>query len=246
MHFILAMATLAAVSITRDRAAVIHAVQERTQSMARLIMAHAEGALEDANKIVAGLDGQVRAWDLNEPQEGQRLFALLQELLAGSPQISSAWIMDAKGSNRLDSWTYPPKPIDGSERPYFKAHLAGSPEPVILGDPKPGSITGRQRFTFSRSQRNPDGSLHAVLVVGIFNDYFDQLYAEVASWARARAGLYSFNGGVLGRLQSPARASPEFIAAIQAGARSQPERLQDHRRTRWKPSGILAALGEVS
>ena len=65
--------------------------------------------------------GPVRAWDLTEPEEGRRLFALISGLLDGSPQISSAWVLDGSGMNRLDSWAYPAKPIDGSERPYFKA-----------------------------------------------------------------------------------------------------------------------------
>ena len=218
--FMAVLATLATVFIVRDRAAVMEAVEERTRSMARLIMAHGEGFIEDANKVIAGLDEPVRAWDLKDPQEGQRLFSLMRELLLGSPQISSAWVMDGEGISRLDSWTFPPKPIDGSERPYFKAHLAGAPEPVILGDPRPGVITGKQRFTFSRSQRNPNGSLHAVLVVGIYNEYFDRLYAEVATWPGARAGLHNFGGGVLGQLQAQPSVTPQYIAAIEAGARA--------------------------
>ncbi len=220
--FMLAMGALATVTIVRDRAAVLQTITERTDSVARLIMAHGEEAIENANKIVAALDGPVRAWDLSDPQEGRRLSASIGELLAGSPQISSVWVVDGRGISRLDSWTYPAKPIDATERPYFRAHLAGAPEPVILGDSTPGAVTGKQRFTFSRSQRDPDGALHAVLVVGIYNGYFDRLYAKVASWPGARAGLYSFDGGVLGRLQSPQRASPEFIAEIEAGVRSSP------------------------
>lgn len=220
--FILVMAALAAVSIVRDRTGVIRAVQERTHSMARLIVAHGEAAIENASKVIAGLDGPVRGWDLEEPEEGERLFALMLQLLAGSPQISSAWVMDAQGISRLDSWSYPSKPIAAPERPYFKAHLEGAPEPVILGDSNPGAVTGRQRFTFSRSQRNPDGSLHAIIVVGIYNAYFDRLYAEVASWPGARASLYSLNGGVLGQLVEQPSVSPEYIAEVEAGVLASP------------------------
>ena len=220
--FMLALGSLATVAIVRDRAAVVQSVQERTQSMARLIMAHGEAAIENADKIIASLDGPVRAWDLTDPVEGRRLFALIRELLAGSPQISSAWVTDDRGLSRLDSWTFPPKSIDESARPYFKAHLAKAAEPVILGDARPGAITGKRRFTFSRSQRDSDGALRTVLVVGIYNAYFDRLYAEVASWPGARAGLYSFDGGVLGRLESQPPASPDYLAAIAAAARSDP------------------------
>src|SRR3954447_3139003 len=220
--FMLAMGTLTAVSIVRDRTAVLQAITERTHSMARVIMVHGELAIEDANKIIAALDGPVRAWDLSEPQEGRRLSALMGELLAGSPQISSVWVLDGKGISRLHSWADPAKPMDATGRSYFKAHLQGAPEPVILGDSRPGGETGKQRFTFSRSQRDPDGSLHAVLAVGIYNDYFNWFYAEVASWPGARAGLYNLEGGVLGRPQAPQRASPEYVAEVEAGVRSSP------------------------
>ena len=74
----------------RDRAAVLQAV-----AGAHPIHGGAHhgprprGPSQDADKIIAALDGPVRAWDLSEPGEGQRLFALMRELLAGSPQVSS-------------------------------------------------------------------------------------------------------------------------------------------------------------
>ncbi|MDP2359123.1 MAG: sensor histidine kinase [Beijerinckiaceae bacterium] len=188
--------------------------------MTRLLVAHADAVLEDANKVIIAMEPLLSGWDFEEPVRGRELFHQLRDLMPGSPQISSAWVLDAKGVNRLDSVTYPAKPVDGSGRQYFKTHMAGAAEPVLLGDNSPGLITGEERFTFSRTLQNPDGTLRGVIVVANYARYFEKLYAEVANWDRARAGLFvdgvPMEFSALARLRTVERASPTYIAAVDA------------------------------
>jgi hypothetical protein len=177
---IVANIVTAAAVILQDRAGSISLAGERTRSLSRLLVAHGESAIEDAGKIMAAMDAPVRAWDLRDPNTGRELFEQLQSLIDGSAQIYAVWILDGRGDNVLDSRRFPPRALNGAERPYFRAHQEHAPEPVILGDPRPGSVSGKERFTFSRSQRNPDGTLRAVLAAGILSTYFDKLYAEAA------------------------------------------------------------------
>jgi hypothetical protein len=176
---------LALTAIVLDRRATLGAIQQQTQSMAKLLIAHSEAAIEDANKVFSAILPMVETWDLKDQQQGRAIFDRIKEMLPGSPQLSSAWIMDSSGTSILDTWSYPSTAIDGSARPYFQAHQTGTPEPVILGDDRPGAISGRRRFTFSRSFRNPDGSLRAILVAGVYADFFENLYREVATWPGA-------------------------------------------------------------
>ncbi|MFO1039257.1 MAG: histidine kinase dimerization/phosphoacceptor domain -containing protein [Geminicoccaceae bacterium] len=213
--FLLFLGALLLVVVLRDRAAAIEAVEERTLATARMLVAHAEGALEDASKILAAIDEDVRAWDLRESAQGQRINARLQALIDGSPQIYAVWVLDAEGNNRLDSRDYPPLEINAAGRAYFQAHLQRAPEPVIMGDKRPGAVSGKARFTFSRAQRQADGSLHAVLVASFLEEYFDRLYTETAVWPGARAGLYLTDGDILGRSQGEPRASPDFLGAVE-------------------------------
>ena len=102
-----------------------------------------------------------------------------------------------------------------AERPFHIAHAAGAADPLIAGDAAAGPITGRKRFTFSRANRNADGSLRAVVVAAIYTSSMDVLYAEAANWPGARAGLYGPNGDVLAQAHTASRASPAFLAEVE-------------------------------
>jgi two-component sensor histidine kinase len=244
--------TLVAVAIISDRRAVLLSAEERTRSNARMIVAHGEAALGDADKIISAVQGQVAVWDLADEAVGQQIFRDLRDLMIGSPHISAAWIIDSEGVSRLNTWSYPAENLDVTDRPYFQRHLSGVPDPVVAGDPTPGAVTGRERFTFSRALRDEDGSLHAVVAVGIYAHQFDTLYREAATWPDARAGFYSLDGDTLARLQGPARASPEFVAQMLrnvASARFGTALIEDNDRPRlasWFRSDLHPELFATS
>jgi two-component sensor histidine kinase len=199
-----------------DRKAALAAVEDRTRSFARMTAAHAEASIGHGVGVLQEIETRIAKWDLQDQAMGRAIFDETRALIGSIPAFASAWVVDAEAINRLDTWTFPAKPIDASERPYFKAHLAtGGNELLIMGDAQPGSITGRERFTISRAQRRPDGTLQSIVVVAVYRHVFDALYKEAANWPDARGGLYSLNGDILARLPQPVRASPEFIAAIQ-------------------------------
>ncbi len=217
----LIVAALVTVVVVRDRSALLHQAEERTLSTARMIAAHGEAALGEAATVVRGVTDQTAAWDMRDEAAGRQLFDALRKLIANSTHISSAWILDADGLTLLDTWIFPPRPLSAAARTYFRKHVEGAPDPVIGGEAE-GSTTGRRRFTYSQAIRDPDGSLDAVIVVGIYSSGFDTLYSEAARWPDARAGLYSFSGNVLARLRSSKRASPEFIEQVQRNVRETP------------------------
>jgi hypothetical protein len=140
-----------ATSILSDRAAVVQSVEERTQSLSRMIVAHGDAAVGEADKIIKSVEPDVADWDFLDPVKGQELQNRLRSLIIGSGQISSAWIVDANGINRLDTWTFPAKPIDARQRGYFIKHSGGYKDLLVAGDPRPGSVTGKERFTVSRA-----------------------------------------------------------------------------------------------
>jgi two-component sensor histidine kinase len=198
----------------RDRTQTLRVVEERTASMARMIMAHGDAATDGAMQIINTVTPLAQAWDMQEGATGRTISDQFKEMAGSSNLISSAWIVDAAGTNIVDSWGYPAKPVSAAVRPYFKAHLAGAEDPVIMGDEVPGSVTGRERFTISRAVRNADGSLKAVIVVGIYKGIFDTLYQQAVTWPGARAGLYTTAGDVLARIETPARATPAFVRSV--------------------------------
>ena len=240
--FSLATGAVAYLVIDRDRAESLRVVEERTSSMSRMIMAHGDVAADGAMQIINSIYPVVAAWDLQDADTGRTISARFKEMVDSSTLISSAWVVNGAGINIVDSWGYPTKPIEARDRPYFKAHLRGASDFVIMGDVKPGAFTGRERFTFSKAVRGPDGSLKAVIVVGIYKSIFDTLYQEAVNWPGARAGLYTTTGDILARIETPERASPAFVQAVITHALEEPAGTEliavdpDERIVSWRRS----------
>jgi two-component sensor histidine kinase len=250
--FGLATGAVAAYVITQDRADTLRVVGERTRSMARMIIAHGDAATDSALQVINAVYPLVESWDLKEADTGRSIFARFHELVQGNNVIAAAWVVDAQGMNIADSWSYPPRHVSAADRPYFKAHLAGTSDPLVAGDDRPGSVTGKERFTVSRAVRNPDGSIKAVVAVGVLQSTFDTLYKEAVTWPGARAGLYTTNGDVLARIRTVPRASPGFISEMNARVAAEPNGtalvMQDTepRIVSWSRSAIHPAVFATS
>lgn len=212
--FAVSTGAVAAYIIGQDRADTLRIVGERTRSMARMIIAHGDAAVDSANQVINSIEPLVQNWDLQDPDLGRSIFARFRELAPGNNVIASAWVVDARGVTVADSRSFPPQPASGAERPYFKAHAAGTPNPVIAGDDQPATASGEERFTVSHAVRNTDGSLKAIIVVGVYKSAFDTLYKEAITWPGARAGLYTTDGGVLARIRTVNPASPGFVQEV--------------------------------
>jgi two-component sensor histidine kinase len=224
--FALLAGVLVAYVVASDREATLDSASERTRSMSRLLAAHGDATIEDANKMVASVVPLVEQWDLSDPTQGQRIFDMLRGLAPGSPQIAAVGVLDAQGTTRVSTWSFPSKPVNVADRVFFKAHLAGEAGPLILGDSKPGAVSGKPRFTFSRALYNPDGSLKAVVVASIYNAFFERLYAETVTWPGARTGLYVEgappDASILARLATAERATPAFRERVSAEVKLAP------------------------
>lgn len=189
-----AMSGLATWAIWTDHQSTLRLAEQRMAAVSRLVVAHAEGALIDAERLTQLVTRGVADWDFREPVRGAELFSQLKDLIIGAPHISSAWVVDNAGVSVLDTWSYPPQPISAAERPYFQLHLAGAADPVIAGDSRPGTVTGKVRFTYSRALREADGRLRGAVVVAIYSEQFSSLYAEATAWPGARAALHGRDG----------------------------------------------------
>lgn len=95
--FVLVTGVFSARAIIADRESVLSGVRERMNTASRLISAHADAALEDANKLLLAIADQVSEWDFKDEQAGQLLYKRMVTLAKDSRQISSAWVMDAAG-----------------------------------------------------------------------------------------------------------------------------------------------------
>jgi two-component sensor histidine kinase len=209
-------------SIISDRTASIQSTRERTQSLARMIVAHGDAAVDEAEKIIRSVEADVRAWNLSDPVVGRHIQQQLRSLSIGSGQISAAWVLDGNGVSLLDTWSVPPQPFSAYSFGYFQKHKQGFPGLLISGNSGADAPKAGERFTISRAQFKPDGSLRTIIVVGVYAGAFNTLYREVATWPGARAGFYTLGGEILARLKTAPRASPQFVARLEENVRMAP------------------------
>ena len=205
---------LVALSVMVSRSNEIEDARADLRAMVAVMIEHADRAIEDGDKLIRAVQDRMLAWDLTDKDEAQELMRRMRALLAGSPQLSAAWIVKPDGTKVLDTWDYPPRSPGPIEQFYLRSHREGVPEPVIAGR-EAGPMSGKLRFTISRSVRKPDGSLHAILVVGILSDYFTALHSQVFRQPDSRAGLFLTTGvtsaEVLARMGNPSPASRTFL-----------------------------------
>lgn len=200
--------------IVKDRRDELRRVEELTSSLARMVMAHGDATLDTAENTLVSIVPSVEHWDLLDKPQGYELYQRLRELIGASGQQSSAWLTDGNGIGVLETTDYPSKRLNTADGAYFKAHLAGAAEPVILGDSLADINTGKRRFTYSRALRNPGGALRAVMVIGIYESNFQTLYREAANRPGAWAGLQTLKGIPLARYDGKAPAPEAFLQEI--------------------------------
>ncbi|MFO1130834.1 MAG: histidine kinase dimerization/phosphoacceptor domain -containing protein [Hyphomicrobiales bacterium] len=220
--FAVATGAVAAYIISQDRADTLRVVGERTRSMSRMIIAHGDAATDAAQQIISSALPLVRGWDLADRDTGRTIFLRLQGMVQGNSIVAGAWVLDSHGDSVADSRTFPPMPMNEAGRPYFTAHVSGAADPVITGDDRPGTTPGKEHFTVSRAVRNQDGTLKAIIAVGVYKNSFDTLYKEAVTWPGARAGLYTTKGDILARIRSVKRASPGFVQEMNVRVEAQP------------------------
>ncbi|HEX5794593.1 MAG TPA: hypothetical protein VFY19_02040, partial [Geminicoccaceae bacterium] len=194
--FTVACAGFWAFSVAQDRAATLGEVEQQTATTARLLEEHAERAFEAGEHVLSLMAEVGRPRYLRQAGAGRQAFERLRAAVERSPQIGSAWILDGRGANLLDSWTWPPEPASGVEREYFQAHSDGRRE-LFIGPPETGSVSGITRFTLSRPLFDQQGALEAVTVVAVHGHYFEQFYREAGLAPGSAIRLVTADGSSL-------------------------------------------------
>ncbi|TWA93387.1 signal transduction histidine kinase [Azospirillum brasilense] len=185
---------VSALSVSRDRHATLEQARREFTATAHLLDEHASRAIESGDAQLRMLLDALERWDRRDPAEGQRIQAAMRARAERLPQIAGVWALDARGRLLLDSAEHPPPPRDLSERDYAQAHLGvmqGPPPGLHVGSHLPGPGVSQGRFTISRALRDEEGALLAIVVAGIQNTYFSQMYGEAGWGEGARLALFT-------------------------------------------------------
>jgi PAS domain S-box-containing protein len=199
--------------ITADRAMVLRAAERDLVATARLLGEHADRAFEAGDKVVQAIaEAAVETGStLGEEERRLALHRQIVRLVADSPQIASAWLLDAEGATVAENWSHPPRTRAAAlQRGYFQAHLAGE-RGLHVGELAAGPHAGRMRFTLSRPVLTGDGGFAGVAVAGVFSDYFAGVYAETGLGDGTRFTLLRGNGDALAVWPAAEGATPRVL-----------------------------------
>lgn len=169
---------------------------ERAEVSGHLLVDHAGRALEAGDFQLKRLADRVAAWDLTDAEVGLSIFNTLRDDVRSSPHVGSAWALDANGVQRVSNWTFPPEDKAFAYRDYFRAHL-GSEVGLSVDAQQTGVVHNKPRFTLSRAVRHADGSLKAVVVAGVFSEYFTKIFAEGVFGEGVEMVMLNRSGAVL-------------------------------------------------
>lgn len=193
---------LAGFAAWRDRQQTVAAARQQLESTAHMLAEHAGRTIEAGDSVLLNVQDLASRWDFSDPEGGGRIHRVMARQVKRLPQITSVWlIVAATGESVVDSWSYPAAASVGAirERSYFRAHATPGGPDLFIGDPRPGTISGKHRFVLSRAIRAPDGRLRAVATTGVFSHYFVEVFRESRLPAGSRFVLTTDDGTVLAR-----------------------------------------------
>ncbi len=137
-------------------------------------------------------DAQVRAHDA-------QLHGRLREIGGDFPQVSSIYLLGAKGDLLVSSLAYPAPTLSNAQRDDFIAAKAMRPQPYF-SLPIFGPVSRTNVFTTSTGRSGVDGQFLGEVSVALRNDYFLRFYRELTNGDSSLAlGLYRQDGNLLVR-----------------------------------------------
>lgn len=171
--------------------------------------------------------------------------AMLHERLRGIggdfPQVSSIYLLGAKGNLLVSSRAYPAPAMSIGERDDFISARAMRPQPYF-SLPMFGPLSQTNVFTTATGRSGADGQFLGVVSVALRNEYFSRFYRELTNGDASLAlGLYRQDGNLLVRYPAwPAGARPSPQSAFTEALRD--KQLSGHVRLHSTVDGIERLL----
>jgi diguanylate cyclase (GGDEF)-like protein len=198
---IIAAALLLAVNL---RARAIEDQQRHLASMALMIAAHTDSALQAIESVQTGLLNQMQSMGVTNGERYASLMTtsamhqVLRDRISGLPFVSAVGLIDRDGKILNVSGFWPIPDISLADRQYFQSLRAGAATRYVS---EPVQTRATAAWTFYLAQRfdSPDGSFLGIVLSSIELAYFQNFFAEVAPEADAFVSMMRRDGVMLVR-----------------------------------------------
>ena len=129
----------------------------------------------------------------------EETYRFLKVEMDGLPQIDTLGILDANGRRANHSRGWPAKPIDLSDRLYFKALKQDPKLASYISDPLQGISSGDWTIVHARAVRAPSGEFLGVVFSSTVLKYFEDLFRLTSLGDGYAATLLKTDGTLLAR-----------------------------------------------
>ncbi|MGE0653074.1 MAG: ATP-binding protein, partial [Alphaproteobacteria bacterium] len=188
---------------SRDRAHDLDDAALDQENISIVLAEQVRQAITAANLVLDATAEDVRQAGAQTPGEFRTLMSdglvydrLLQRI-RGVPQVDVASIVALDGTVLNFSRSFPPPPINLSDRDYFIAHSRGSVSPLFVSKPVQNRGNGNWTFYLSRAIRSEDGALLGLVLTGIRVGFFEEFFRTVRISAAATLSLFRDDGVLL-------------------------------------------------
>ncbi|MCG2578483.1 ATP-binding protein [Dechloromonas sp. XY25] len=142
-------------------------------------------SLSSADRVLLGMVERIEATgirsaeDVHKQMSSQAVHRMLRDKIEGLPQIDVATITDRDGKvvNFTRSW--PPPPIDLSDRDYYQAHIGNPAIKTYVSMPVKNKGNGKWTFYLSRRLNDADGQFMGMALVGLSVDFFEDFFQHI-------------------------------------------------------------------
>lgn len=212
----------AGVLVWQQRDAVLAETAAAHRGTARALSRHVFHVVRSSEVLLDQMlaevrrEGGVEAMRANSEPIHRHLLTLVRPL----SEINTALIADGDGRLVASNFFQPVPDIRYTDRAWFRAHQAG--QDFVIGEPVVGRNTGALIITISRAQRDAQGRIVAIALVGVEISYIENLFAETHTDDGRAAALFRDDGVLIAR-NPPALAGTRYPQAdVLRLSRSQP------------------------
>ena len=127
----------------------LHRAEASLLSVTRALEHHAARSFAAADRVLRSVAVQSKtlhaatAWS-------EEMQAVLVERATASPIVWDIIVLDAQGAVIADSQSFPPRPMNASDRPYFTVHRDSDSDQLYISATFKSRLSGRTRFGMSR------------------------------------------------------------------------------------------------
>jgi two-component system, cell cycle sensor histidine kinase and response regulator CckA len=173
---VVAVICISAFGIVSERRDTLMSAERLATGYSRALAEHSESAFSEADGIIRELVREIRRNGGLDAMDPAELFQQMRIRMRNSPQVGTLFVVDRKGSMRINSDAFPSKEIDVSDRDYYRRYLETPGLDLTVGKPLLSRLVQRRRFNLMRPLNDPDQSFSGLIALGFETSYFNRFF----------------------------------------------------------------------